>query len=167
MVRKLRVGGSQTRFDGSQTQRRFADFAWQVWLHKGSSTAMCWLHSLHTPPIVPTLYMLSPHPSCFFWGFSLWAKSQSAQRSKVGLGRSNRSRSCKCTGLAQRKLWESVGYGCPLSESCGAQRWEPIFLPPEFSANSKSTARTSDQWQQDDSFEEHFDAGDWTARKDW
>ena len=42
------------RFDGSQTQRQFANFAWQVWLRKGSSTAMCWLHSLHTPPIVRT-----------------------------------------------------------------------------------------------------------------
>ena len=54
MVRKLRVGGSQTRFDGSQTQRRFANFAWQVRLGKGSSMAMCWLHSLHNPPIMPT-----------------------------------------------------------------------------------------------------------------
>ena len=53
MVRKLRVGGSQTRFDGSQTQLRFANFAWQVRLGKGSSMAMCWLHSLHSPPIMP------------------------------------------------------------------------------------------------------------------
>ena len=54
MVRKLRVGGSQTQFDGSQTQRRFTNFAWQVRLGKGSFMAMCWLHSLHSPPIMPT-----------------------------------------------------------------------------------------------------------------
>ena len=62
MVRKLRVGGSQARFNGLQTQMRFANFAWQVWLRKGWSTAMCWLHSLHTPPIVPTT---RAHSMCF------------------------------------------------------------------------------------------------------